>query len=171
MPPPAQVEERDDATDSQPDAREIEVRTSLQTLWAHDKVLTGATLRFGSGMFFGALETHLMWTTDRPDTIDRPFLGSQYGLYFELVPLRTRIVELSAGVGTDIFHLWGVHGDEVQASLATKLQAHAHLTQRLAATLGARAYPLSTSGVGLGETRNGGRGMPILLSTGLEWTW
>lgn len=152
-------------------AERLESRVGFQTLWAQDKVLAGVTLRFGRRMFFGAFETHLMWTTDRPAAIDRPFLGSQYGLYFEFMPLRTRFFALSAALGTDIFHLWGIDSGELQAALSTKVQAHVQFTRRFGATLGARAYPLSTSGVELGEARNGSRDLPVLMSTGLEWTW
>lgn len=159
------------AADSKP-VVELQARSSVQTLWGRDKVIVGGTLlRVGRGWFFGAIETHLMWTTVRPDAIERPFLGSQYGVYFEFVPVRTRFVELSTGIGADIFHLWGIHKDEVQASLSVKAQAHLHLTQRWAITLGARAYPVSTSGVALGRGRDGGRSIPILMSTGVEWTW
>ncbi len=148
-----------------------EARSSLQTLWTRDKVIVGGTLRVGQDMYFGALETHLMWTTATPTSIDRPFLGSQYGLYFELVPLRSRYFELSTALGADVFHLWGIHGDEVQISLSTKIQGCARLPRGWGVTLGARAYPVSTPGVALGETRAGGSGMPVLLSTGVEWTW
>jgi hypothetical protein len=33
----------------------------------------------------------------------------------------------------------------------------------------ARVYPVATTGLGLGEKRDGSRGLPVLFATGVEW--
>lgn len=151
------------------EAQGIHGRLGLQSLWVSEKVVVGPTMRIGQGMFFGRLETHLMWTTDTPAEFDRPFLGSQYGLYFEVLPLRHRYVELSVAAGADIFHLWGLHGNEVQASFSVKAGTRIRLTRQLGLNLEMRAYPVTSRGLELGTDRQGQEQPPLLFGTALEW--
>ena len=68
-------------------------------------------------------------------------------------------------LGADLERRLKVLPDEVGA---WKRSALANIAQ-LGIHASARAYPLTSSGIELGTTREGGDGLPVLFSTGITW--
>jgi hypothetical protein len=96
-------------------------------------------------------------------------VGNQWGFYFSLAPLRTRYVEALGGVGIDVYHLWGIHGDEALTALSFKAQLHFRPTASVSIFGTLRSYALHSGGLELGTYRNRDRTVPVLAAVGAEW--
>jgi hypothetical protein len=145
----------------------LPVAAAVQGFLVVDKVMPGVALRVGET--WGArLEASLLWTTRPPPDIDA-FLGNQFGIYLEATPLRSQRFDLSLGAGSDIYYLWGVHGDLLEFSLSVEANASYWFTPSFGGLLGIRAYPLASSGLELGTARSGASGSPVLVTLGVQW--
>jgi hypothetical protein len=141
----------------------------VQWQWVQGKAMPGITLRLGRGLWSGVFETSLIWLTE-PDPERRyRFLGSQFGAFLMVRPLRVGRLDLAAGFGLDYYPLWNIHGDEWQLALAARASGHVRLGSNVSLFGTARYYPVSTSGVELGTRRDGSFALPVLFGTGLEW--
>jgi hypothetical protein len=151
------------------DSRAKEAAFGAQWQWAQGKAMPGITLRLGGGLWSGVLETSLIWLTE-PDPDRRiRFLGSQLGALLMVRPLSVGRVDVALGLGVDYYPLWNVHGDEWQLALAARASGHVRLTTNMSLFGTARAYSLTTRGLGLGMERDGSAGLPVLFGTGIEW--
>lgn len=139
----------------------------LQAFAVTNKVMAGAAGR--TGKYWGPrFEVSLLGTID-PVADLGPFLGNQFGLYIEGTPLRWQRFDLSAGLGTDIYLLWGINSDLAEFTLAAEANANYWVTQVIGVSLGVRGYPLHTAGIAPGERRDGSAGNPVLISAGVSW--
>jgi hypothetical protein len=133
--------------------------------------MPGLALRFGQGLWSGALEASLIWLTAAvPNQVQgRSFLGSQVGFFITVSPLHTARYELAIGPGVDFYPLWHIHADERQIAFALRASGH----WRIAGTVGlfgsARCYLVSSRGLDLGTQRDGSGALPVLFSSGAEW--
>lgn len=170
-------------TDEPPAASggELEAEPGAAQVWSPDvglggqvfgvdgKAMAGLSLRVGDGLFWGELEFTPIWLSKRSPDFDGSFLGNQWGFYFSLAPLRTRFVEGLVGVGLDLFHLWGIHSDELFAALSFKAGVHVRPAASVSIFATARSYALHSEGVELGTYRNGERTIPVVGTVGTEW--
>jgi len=147
----------------------LDFALGVQWFGLSGKIMPGIVLRFGEGLVWGAIEFSPIWLSQSSERFDGSFLGNQWGFHVELVPLRTRYVELMGGAGFEVYHLWGIHGDEALLGLALRLGALFRVTSELALTTTLRGYPIHSGGLGLGEARDGQRSVPLLGSLGAEW--
>ena len=138
-------------------------------LFATGKAMPGLTYRAGHRMVWVDLETSLVFLTKPSTELDSPLLGNQLGAYFAFRPLYGKRGELTTGIGSDAYWLWGIHGDAWEVSLSLRLAGHAWLTRTFGVFATARAYPVATSGLELGVNRDGTRGLPVLFGAGVEW--
>jgi hypothetical protein len=135
------------------------------------KVMSGPVLRIGENLFWVAIEFSPIWLVEDSPDFDRSFLGNQWGFHVELAPIRTPRFELLGGAGLDVYHLWGIHGDEGLFAFTLKLHAQYRMTDRASMFATLRGYPLSSDGLELGRDRRGDMLVPILGSLGVEWRW
>jgi hypothetical protein len=140
-----------------------------QWLWAAEKAMPGILLRAGHRTLWFDFETSLIALTDPSPAFDARLLGSQFGFYLMFRPLYAKRWEIATGLGSDIYSLWNVHGDEWQAAFSARVAGHFWFLDRAGIFVTARAYPIATSGLELGVTRERARGLPILFGTGVEW--
>jgi hypothetical protein len=141
-----------------------------QALWVTGKFVPEVTGRFDFHRWFWVdAELGLVFLLDPPPGEDRVVLGSPLTAHLVFVPYRSRIVELGLGAGADLHLLYGVGKGIVEVALALKAIGHVWVTPRLGLFGSARVYPIATEGLGLGEKRDGSRGMPVLFATGIEW--
>lgn len=131
--------------------------------------MPGLQARFGYGVAWLDLEGSFVWLTRTSPELDRSFLGSHFGAYFMLAPLRLHRTLLRVGVGGDFYPLWNIHEEEWQRALSVRASVHQPLAKRLNVFGTARAYALHSDGLELGRTRTGEHGLPVLFSLGLEW--
>ncbi|HEX6764531.1 MAG TPA: hypothetical protein VF103_03615 [Polyangiaceae bacterium] len=158
-----------DATDeSKPKPlRPHQLILGAQAFWAVDKVMPGFVLRLDlHERVWLDIEGGFVFVTNPPPGNDS-LVGSPFGTHVLVAPLRTRKVELGAGLGADVHYLWGVNGDIVEVALALLVSAHYWVTPKLALFGSARVYPVHTSGLDLGEFRDGSRGLPVMFATGV----
>jgi hypothetical protein len=147
----------------------VDAGLGLQLFGAQGKVMPGLSFRFGNGLFWGELEGTPIWLMAESEEFGDHFLGNQWGAHFSLAPVKTRRVELLAGIGLDAYHLWGIHGDVGLFALTLKLASHLRASERVSVFATLRGYPLSSSGLELGTSREGEHLMPIMGSLGVEW--
>src|SRR6185295_17873591 len=98
------------------------------------------------------------------------FLGAQFGGYAMASPIHSRRFELGLGLGLDYYRLWGIHASQWELALSGRADAHLRVVSNFGVFASTRVYPLSTSGLELGTYRDRERGLPVLFSTGIEWT-
>lgn len=141
-----------------------------QAFWVVGKVMPGVVLRFDIvDLLWVDVEGGLVFVTSPPPG-SGSFVGSPFAAHLLLAPLRTRRVELGAGLGADVHALWGIHSDIAEVALAVKVSAHFWVTPKLDLFASARVYPIATSGLDLGEFRDGSAGLPVLFATGVAWS-
>ncbi|HWP04659.1 MAG TPA: hypothetical protein VNN72_02905 [Polyangiaceae bacterium] len=141
-----------------------------QALWVTGKFIPEVSGRFDFHRWFWVdAELGLVFLLDPPPGEDRVVLGSPLAAHLVFVPYRSRIVELGLGAGADLHLLYGVGKGIVEVALALKAIGHVWVTPRLGLFGSARVYPVATEGLGLGEKRDGSRGLPVLFATGVEW--
>ena len=141
-----------------------------QALWVSGKFIPEINGRYDPNRWFWLdAELGLVFLLDPPPGDDRVVLGSPLAAHFVFVPYRTRSVELGLGAGADLHLLYGVGKGIVEVALAVKAIGHVWVTPRLGLYGSARVYPIATNGLGLGEKRDGSRGLPVLFATGVEW--
>jgi hypothetical protein len=140
----------------------------VHDLFVNGKAIPGVSLWARSDWFGLGLEASLIFMTGSHQGHDA-FLGSQLGGYLLGFPVRTERVELEGGVGIDYYPLYGIHGDEWQLALSTRIGGHLRLLPNAGLFATARAYPLATSGLELGAFRDRTRGLPVLFGAGVEW--
>lgn len=141
-----------------------------QALWVAGKFIPEVNLRFDPNRWFWVdVEFGFVFLLDPPPGDDRVVLGSPLAAHFVFVPYRSRWVELGLGAGADLHLLYGVGKGIAEVALAMKAIGHVWVTPRLGLFGSARVYPVATDGLGLGEQRDGSRGLPVLFATGVEW--
>lgn len=141
-----------------------------QALWATGKLIPELIGRFDPNRWFWVdVEFGFIFLLDPPPGEDRVVLGSPLAAHFVFVPYRSRQVDLGLGTGIDLHLLYGIGKGIVEVALPLKAIGHVWLTPRLGLFGSARVYPLATTGLGLGEKRDGSRGLPVLFATGVEW--
>lgn len=140
-----------------------------QWLWAVDKAMPGLLLGGTYRMVRFDFETSLVALTEPAPEFDSQFLGSHFGFHLMIRPLYDERWEVAGGLGTDCYSLWNIHGDMFEAALSVRLAGHFWISKRVGVFATARAYPLTTSGLGLGSFRDGSSGLPVLFGTGVEW--
>jgi len=160
-----------------PDGPEKEKRSPHQTLvgaqafWAVSKVMPEIVLRFDLHRFFWLdVEAGLVFVTNPPAGHDA-FVGSPFGAHVLVAPLRTPRVELGAGLGMDVHYLWGLNSNVAEVALSVIVSGHYWITPKLGVFGSARAYPVATTGLDLGEFRDGSAGLPVLFATGVAWSF
>lgn len=151
------------------DSGRIDGWLGAENRWVRDKAVPALTLRAGKGLVWVDLEAAGIWLTRPSPDLDVSFLGNELGAALMLSPVHTRRLELRFGAGGDFFYLWNIHANEWQMALSARAALHGAVTDRFGVFASARAYPLATRGLGLGETRSGSQGLPVLFSTGIEW--
>lgn len=134
-----------------------------------DKIMPGLELRGGKGWIWGHFETSFLFSTESSPALDSSAMGNQFGLYAGLSPLNVERAEIHLGLGMDMYWLWGIHADQWELALSTRVSGHYWFTRQLGAFASARLYPASTDGLELGTTRDGDAGIPVLFALGLEW--
>lgn len=143
-----------------------------QAQWVAGKLIPELSGRYDPHRWFWVdVELGLVFLLDPPPGEDRVVLGSPLAAHFVFVPYRHRSVELGLGVGGDAHLLYGVGKGIAEVALAVKAIGHVWLTPRLGVLGSARVYPVATEGLGLGEKRDGSRGLPVLFATGVEWAF
>jgi hypothetical protein len=158
------------AQDSEPGAPpSYEATLGAQWLWASGKAMPGVSLHVGRRWVWFDFETSLIALTEPAANDEIEFLGSQLGFYATLRPLYGERGELTAGLGSDVYALWNIHGDEWQGSFSVRVAGRVWLSRRIGLFATARAYPVASSGLELGVERDGSRGLPVLFGTGIEW--
>lgn len=141
-----------------------------QALWASGKFIPELAGRYDPNRWFWVdAEFGLVFLVDPPPGEKRVVLGSPLAAHFVFVPYRSRMVELGLGAGGDLHLLYGIGKGIVEVALAVKAIGHVWVTPRLGLFGSARVYPVATNGLGLGEKRDGSRGLPVLFATGAEW--
>jgi len=141
-----------------------------QALWVAGKFIPELNGRYDPNRWFWVdVELGLAFLLDPPPGDDRVVLGSPLAAHFVFVPYRSRMVELGLGAGADLHLLYGVGKGIAEVALAVKAIGHVWVTPRLGLFGSARVYPVATNGLGLGEKRDGSRGLPVLFATGVEW--
>jgi hypothetical protein len=146
-----------------------EATLGAQWLWASGKAMPGVSLHVGRRWVWFDVETSLIALTEPAPDDDIDFLGSQLGFYAMVRPLYGERGELAAGLGSDLYALWNIHGDEWQGSFSVRVAGGVWVSRRIGLFATARAYPVASSGLELGVERDGSRGLPILFGTGIEW--
>jgi hypothetical protein len=149
----------------------LDVALGAQVYNPRGKLMAGPVLRVGENLFWVAIEFSPIWLVEESPDFDGSALGNQWGFHFELAPVRTPRFELLGGLGLDVYHLWGIHGDEVLFGMTLKLHAQFRMSERASMFGTLRAYPLSSSGLELGRDRRGDMLVPVLGSLGVEWRW
>jgi hypothetical protein len=134
-----------------------------------DKIMPGLAVRGGKQWIWGHFETSFLFATESSPALDGSALGSQFGLYAAISPLNVERGEIHLGLGPDLYWLWGIHGDQWEIALSTRVSGHFWITRQLGTFASARFYPLSSNGLELGTTREGDAGIPVLFTLGLEW--
>jgi hypothetical protein len=171
--PPADLvgerSESEPAAEARPAPLRVKTALGAQWLWASGKAMPGVLLRAGHRTVWFDFETSLIALTEAAPEFDTRLLGSQLGFYLTFRPVYSRRWELATGLGSDVYSLWNVHGDEWQAALSARVAGHFWLFERSGLFVTARVYPITSSGVELGVTREHARGLPVLLGTGVEW--
>jgi hypothetical protein len=140
-----------------------------QWLWASGKAMPGLLLGGSYRMVRFDIETSLIALTDKAPEFETQFLGSQFGFHLMLRPLYDERWEVAGGLGTDCYSLWNIHGDAFEAALSARISGHFWISERVGVFATARAYPVATSGLELGTSRDGSGGLPVLFGTGIEW--
>jgi hypothetical protein len=141
-----------------------------QALWVAGKFVPEVSGRYDPNRWFWVdAELGLVFLLEPPPGEDRVVLGSPLAAHFVFVPYRSRNVELGLGAGADLHLLYGVGKGIAEVALAVKAIGHVWVTPRLGLFGSARVYPVATNGLGLGEKRDGSRGLPVLFATGVEW--
>jgi len=147
----------------------VDIALGAQVFGVSGKVMSGLSLRFGHELYWGEVEFTPIWLTQTSPDFDGRFVGNQWAFYFSLAPLRTRYVEALGGVGVDVYHLWGIHGDEALTALSFKAQVHFRPTASTSIFATVRSYALHSGGLELGAYRNSERTIPALAAVGGEW--
>jgi len=143
-----------------------------QAQWVTGKFMPGLAGRYDPHRWFWIdVELGLAFLLDPPPGEERVVLGSPLAAHFVFVPYRHERFELGLGVGADAHLLYGVGRGIAEVALAVKAIGHVWLTPRLGLLGSARVYPVATEGLGLGEKRDGSRGLPVLFATGVEWAF
>jgi len=141
-----------------------------QALWVTGKFIPEIYARYDPNRWFWVdMEFGFVFLVDPPPGEDRVVLGSPLAAHFMFVPYRTRVVELGLGAGGDLHLLYGIGKGIAEVALAVNATGHVWVTPRLGVFGSARVYPVATNGLGLGEKRDGSRGLPVLFGTGVEW--
>ena len=140
-----------------------------QWFWLQGKAMPGFELDMGRDLFEVDLELSFIGLTERSHELDSGFVGNQVGTYLMLTPLRNRYFDVSAGLGADIYLLWGIHPDAHEAAFAPRVVARIWPLEDLALTVSARTYLFESDGLELGTARNGSEAPRVLISTGLTW--
>ena len=179
--PPPKIEAADSAwneradessAEAEPDGApesNVDLGVGAQVFGVSGKAMVGLSLRLGDGLYWGELEFTPIWLTRTSTDFDGSFVGNQWGFYFSLAPLRTRYVEGLVGVGLDLFHLWGVHSDELFTALSFKGGVHVRPAPSVSVFLTVRSYAWHSGGVELGTYRDGERTVPVVGTLGVEW--
>jgi len=155
----------------QPDLRPHQAALGAQAFWVVGKVMPSVVLRFDlHKLLWLDFEAGLIFLTDSPPGSDS-FVGSPFSAHLLVAPFRTPKVELAAGLGADIHYLWGVNGDLFEVALAVIASAHYWITPKFGLFGNARVYPVASSGLELGNFRNGSAGLPVLFATGVAWSY
>lgn len=149
----------------------MDVALGAQVFNPRGKVMTGPAFRIGENRFWVAIEFSPIWLVEDSPDFNGSVLGNQWGFHVELAPVISPRFELLAGVGLDVYHLWGIHGDEVLYALTLKLHAQYRMTRNASMFATLRGYPLSSDGLELGRDRRGDMLVPVLGSVGVEWRW
>ena len=158
-------------TAAAPQVRKIHVATSLglQWAWASDKYMPGLALGLRGQSLGLILESGLVGLLQPAPGTAQTFLGNSFGAALTYAALRTSHLELSLGLGCDVYYLWNLHPDKYEIALAARAEAHYWFAGGPGVYLGARAYPVASRGLELGTTRAGGGSLPVLFTTGIEW--
>jgi hypothetical protein len=144
---------------------------SAQWFWARDKIMTGLELSLGYRFVQLDLEASFVGLTEHADVIDASLLGNQLGAFLMFTPMDERYYDVSAGLGGDFYVLWGIHSEAFEAALAPRLQVRVWPLPHLGLTFNARVYLFSSDGLALGTDSSGDAGLPLLVSTGLSWSF
>jgi hypothetical protein len=142
---------------------------SGQWFWTQDKVMPGIELGLGRGLVEFDVEASFVVSTRSSRDWDGSLLGNQLGAYVMLSPLRQRYVDLSVGLGGDLYLLWGIHTEASEAALVPRVAVRLWPLERLGITLTARTYLVPSRGLELGTRRDGSEAPAFLFSSGLTW--
>jgi hypothetical protein len=140
-----------------------------QWFFAQDKIMPGLALRGGHRWAWLHLEKSFVFINDsRPDWV-AVLAGSQFGVYLALSPLNVERGEIHVGAGSDVYWLYGIHGDLAEVAFSVRASGHVWLSHQLGLFASARGYLLASRGLELGTTRDYDARLPVLLSLGMEW--
>jgi hypothetical protein len=151
-----------------PVTRPLQFNLGLEWWFVRDKGIFGPTLRFGGRWVTAHVDWSFIRLWDDNPALESRWLGSIAGLYLSVSPIHTRRVETHLGLGTDIHWLHGIHSEEAKVALAARGSIHFWLGDDIGVFGTARTYLASSSGLGLGETTNHTRDLPLMLTLGLE---
>jgi hypothetical protein len=155
----------------QPDLRPHQAALGAQAFWVVGKVMPSVVLRFDlHKLLWLDVEAGLIFLTNSPPRSDA-FVGSPFGAHVLVAPFRTPKVELAAGLGVDTHYLWGINGDLVEVAMSVIASAHYWITPKFGLFGSARGYPIATSGLELGNFRDGRAGLPVLFATGVALSY
>lgn len=140
-----------------------------QWFWVDGKAMPGIELGLGREWFELDLELSFITLTERSPQLDGRWAGNQLGAFAMFTPVREPWLDVSVGLGGDIYLLWGVHSDVTEAALAPRAVVRLWPSEQLAISVTARSHLVHSEGLELGTARNGSSGLPVLLSTGITW--
>ncbi|MGC4063923.1 MAG: hypothetical protein QM784_04665 [Polyangiaceae bacterium] len=146
----------------------LQLNFGLEWWFVRDKGIFGPTLRLGGRWVTAHVDWSFIRLWDDNPALDSRWLGSIAGLYLSVSPIHTRRVETHLGLGTDIHWLHGIHSEEAKAALAARASIHFWTGDGFGLFGTARTYLASSSGLGLGETINHTRDLPLMLTLGVE---
>lgn len=150
-----------------PDLRPHQAELGAQAFWVVGKVIPSVVFRFDlHKVLWLDVEAGFIFLTNPPPGSDS-FVGSPFGAHLLYAPFRTPKVELAAGLGADTHYLWGINLDVVEVAMSVIASANYWFTPHFGVFGSVRGYPIFTSGLELGNFRNGSAGLPLLFATGV----
>jgi hypothetical protein len=146
----------------------LQFNLGLEWWFVRDKAIFGPTMRLGGRWVTAHADWALIYLREDTPAQESRWLGSIAGLYLSVSPIHTRRVETHLGLGTDIHWLHGIHSEEGKVAFAARASIHFWLSDNVGVFGTARTYLASSSGLGLGETPNHSRDLPLMLTLGIE---
>lgn len=105
------------------------------------------------------------------EMLSGPLLGGVFSVYPTVRFPAHQLVEVAAGVGLDVFALWGVNLDEYKLGVPVLLEVQSRFSPSASVYVEVRYYLYRSEGLGVNEPLRGGDRQPVLVALGCEWRW
>lgn len=146
----------------------LDFSLGLQWWLVRDKAILGPVMRIGGRWISGHMEFSPIRLLDKSPYLESKWLGSIFGLYFTVSPVKTKRVEAHLGLGPELHWLFGIHSEEVNGALGARASLHWWFDKNVAVFGTFRTYLAPSAGLELGATRRGVRNLPVMFSIGVE---